>query len=229
MELMIACGIITIFFLGSGAVLSSAAKVYIQETASSGARGAIEIAGDDIRNYIMSGKSVRLLFYMDGSRTTVTLEDGTIVDVSKPDPMTPGQPLAKGTILYVDGTYRDKEGKFGEIPAITLDSTLQKKLSMVAEGIDLGYKEIYVREDGKYIQGLPYSKEFYRGMTIKLEISEAADIQNTFYVNNSFSPTDGRYKGQNLYTIKLTAKGKDDNFNVVVNTAVVSMNDLDFK
>jgi prepilin-type N-terminal cleavage/methylation domain-containing protein len=228
-EMILACAIISIFFLGTGAVLSSAAKVYIQETTSSGARGAIETAGDDIKNYIMSGKDVRLLFYMDGVRTEITLADGiSTIDVTKPEVggMT-SVPLDKGSILYTDGTYRDKDGKMGQT-SISLTEAQQKELEKVAEGIDLGYKIIYITEDGKYIQGLPYAKAFYRDMTMSLEISKTDLPENAFYVYGSSNDTE-RYKGQNLYTVKLVGKGKDDIFTVTLNTAVMGMNDLDFK
>lgn len=227
-EMILSCAIVTIFLLSCSVVLSSAAKVYVQETASSGARGAIETAGDDIKNYIMSGKDVRLLFYLDGARTVVNLTDGTPVDISKPDVMTPGQPLPEGTILYTDGTYKDAAGNVGQIPAIVANKMTQTELAKVAEGIDLGYKMIYLTEDKTYIQGLPYSRDFYRGMTLSLEICEAEVAQNAFYVDSRYNATDGRYKGQNLYTIRLTAKGKDDIFTVVQDTAVMSMNDLHF-
>lgn len=228
MELVLSSAIIAIFMIGTGVVLSSAAKVYVQETASSGARGAIETAGDDIKNYIMSGKDVRLLFYMDGVRTIINLEDGTPVSVTRTDLMLPGQPFAEGTILYTDGTYKDKEGNTGTIAFIQSDPTMQRELSKVAEGIDLGYKLIYVTDGGKYIQGLPYSRDYYRGMEMSLLISETDVPQNAFYVDDNYTPSDGRYKGQNLYTIRLTGKGKNDIFTVIQDTAVMNMNDLSF-
>lgn len=228
LELVLSSAIIAIFMLGTGVVLSSAAKIYVQETASSGARGAIETAGDDIKNYIMSGKDARLLFYMDGVRTVINLEDGTPVSVTRTDLMLPGQPFEKGTILYTDGTYKDKDGNTGKLAFIESDPTMQSELAKVAEGIDLGYKMIYVTDDGKYIQGLPYSRDYYRGMEMSLLISEADIPQDAFYVDDSYAPGDGRYKGQNLYTIRLTGKGKNDIFTVIQDTAVMNMNDLSF-
>lgn len=221
-EMILTCAIISIFMIGSGAVLSSSAKAYIEETKSSGARGAIETAGDDIKNYIMSGRDVRLLFYMDGVRSEITLKDGTsTVEVTKPEGMS-SVPLEQGTILYTDGTYRDKDGNVGEI---SLSASEIQGLEQVAEGIDLGYKLIYITEGGKYIQGLPYAKDFYRDMTMSLQISKSDVPENAFYVYGNSSET-VRYKGQNLYTIKLTAKGKNDIFTIGLNTAVMSLNDL---
>ena len=225
LEMILACGIISIFFLGTGAVLSSAATVYIGETRSSGARGAIETAGDDIKNYIMSGREVRLLFYMDGERTKIALEDGSEMEVLKPlgDGMTT-EKFEKGTILYTDGNYIEPDGTLGQL-AMSINQ--EKALAEVAEGIDLGYKRIYVTEDGTYIQGLPYPKDYYRGMKISLVISRSESKEKAFYVYGNDADTE-RKKDQNVYTIRLTGNGENDIFNVVVNTAVMSMNDSEF-
>lgn len=223
-EMILACAIITIFFLGTGAVLSSSAKVYIEETRSSGARGVIETAGDDIKNYIMSGRDVRLFFYMDGERTAIALEDGDELEVLKPIGGS-GVRFDKGTILYTDGTYMEPNGTWGEI---VISPEEERKLAKVAEGIDLGYKMIYITADGKYIQGLPYSKEFYRDMTMSLQISRGEEKEYAFYVYGDSGDTE-RLKKQNIYTIRLVGKGANDIFTVALDTAVMSMNDFDFR
>lgn len=224
-EVILSCAIISIFFLGSGAVLGSAARLYIQETASSGARGVIETAGDDIRNYIMSGKDIRPLFYMDGTRNQITVKGGRTIPVGKANlaggAMTP---FAKGTIFYADGSYRDADGTSGIMHMTEAD---KKALAEVAEGVDLGYKMIYVSDNGKYIQGLPYARDYYRGMTMRLEISEEESLISNFHVTDPESDV-VRQKKQKLYQIRLTGTGRNEIFTVSLNSAVIAMNDGEF-
>lgn len=228
-ELVISTAIMSIFFMGTSAILSSAAKAYIQETRSSGARGAIETAADDIKNYIMSGKNIKLMFYMDGTRTEIVTADGTGSIQVTPS----GTVLPPGTILYTDGGYRRPDGtvvKASDAEALHLTDAQKQELEKVAEGIDLGYKMIYLREDGRFIQGLPYSLDYYRGMTMTMRISSEGDLApvDAFFVYGNKADVK-RIKKQKLYTVTLTGVGKNDIYTISLNTAVVSMNDSDFK
>lgn len=223
-ELIVACAIISIFFVGTGAIMGGAAKAYIQETSSSGARGAIETAVDDIKNYLVSGKDIKMIFYMDGTRNEIVLDNGTKLKVEKTDSSSvTNVPFVKGTIFYADGSYEEPDGTKGKI---NLTAGMQQELEKVAEGVDLGYKKIYVK-DGTYIQGLPYSKDYYRGMKLILEITRSEYPVNAYSLMDGTSPS--RSKEQKVYSIRLTGKGKDDIYTVEINTASVSMNDSDYK
>lgn len=225
-EMILSCAIISIFMLGSAAVLGSAAKGYIQETRSSGARGAMETVCDDIKNYIMSGRDVRLMFYMNGSRNRIYVGEmlpggKDYVDVVEPGT---GATFEKGTFFYTDGKYVKPDGTEGKV---SLTSDQIGAMNSVAEGIDLGYKMIYLTEEGTYIQGLPYAKDFYRGMTMTLEIKEEKAPINAFFVDESGGAA-VRKKNQKLYKIKLTGRGEGDIYSITTNTAVAGMNDLEF-
>lgn len=223
-ELILACAIISIFFLGTGAILGSAAKVYIQETASSGARGVIETAIDDIKNYLVSGKDIKMIFYMDGERDQIVLEDGSALSVGKVDSssMTTVK-FKKGTIFWADGSYEEPDGTKGKM---VLSAGVQQELEKVAEGVDLGYKKIYVKDD-VYIQGLPYAKDYYRDMKMILEIKRGDNEINAFSPDDATTPQ--RLKKQKVYIVRLTGKGKDNIYSIVTNTASVSMNDSNYE
>lgn len=215
-EFMIAMSIMSIFFLGVTMILSSGSKIYLTETVIWNNEEAITTIMDDITNYVMYGEDVRVFYRLSEGETKIS---GKIVAGANIGWFT------EGTEVYLDPKddnrliFDDMSGTKNAVvlPGSGTDEQLTSGAEFYGNGIDLGYKKIYLVSKklsdssyhGESIYGLSFGRKYYRGMNLKLQIRDKGIVA-------------GRAKG--TYMIKLTGVGK-----VAVSTSEVSVKALNTK
>lgn len=199
-EFIVAMSIMSIFFLGVTLILSSGSKIYLTETVIWNNEEAITTIMDDITNYVMYGEDVRVFYRLSEGETKVS---GKIVAGANAGWFT------EGTEVYLDPKdnnrliFDDMSGSKNAVslPGSGTDDQLKSGTEFYGNGIDLGYKKIYLvskkLSDGNYIgesvYGLSFGSKYYRGLNLKLQIRDKG-IEA------------GGAKG--VYMIKLTGIGK---------------------
>lgn len=212
-EFIVAMSIMSIFFLGVTLILSSGSKIYLTETVIWNNEEAITTIMDDITNYVMYGEDVRVFYRLSEGETKVS---GKIVAGANSGWFT------EGTEVYLDPDdnsrliFDDMSGTKNAVvlPGSGTDEQLKSDAEFYGNGIDLGYKKIYLVSEklsdgsylGKSIYGLSFGSKYYRGLNLKLQIRDKGIVA-------------GEAKG--VYMIKLTGVGK-----VAVATSEVSVKAL---
>jgi prepilin-type N-terminal cleavage/methylation domain-containing protein len=192
-EMVVAMAVSSIFMLVAVQVLSAGNNLYLKEMIGSNATGIIETAIDDIKNYAILGEDIEIY-------RIVTEEDHIVAGVDF-KPLFSDFEKVKGTKVYQDGHY-----------VTPLDSgipdgnvTFTDPAAYYATAIHLGFKEIHV-ENGEFIQGLPYSKDYYSGLNLTMKITE-----------NIHEP--------GVFTIELRGKNDKNIVNIQSNVAVKGLNE----
>jgi prepilin-type N-terminal cleavage/methylation domain len=155
-ELIVSLAIITIFFISLTQLLAVASRIYLYEVQAGNSEVMLETVADDIKGYIRFGTDIRVMY--------VTQAD------DDPIPGTGGMTQEKGSEIFQnpldpeEWICRKPDGVEGEI-------VLAYPEDFYGNGIDLGFKKIYLAQDEySFIRGLSYNRPYYRGLNINMQI-----------------------------------------------------------
>lgn len=197
MELIVSLAVIAIFYLILSTLLASGSKIYLQQTVMGNAEALIDGIADEIKGYVIYGEDIQVYYRITPGDTFVA---GTNLDA-----------ILMGTVKEAQVyPVADAPGAGDNAVCVMPDGTktyvkLDDVKNFYGNAVDLGYKKIYLKSDGdqQYIQGLSYSKMYYRGLDMTLRI---VDEEEQDAILNPAPIPDPNKKG--LYTIEVT--GADD-------------------
>ena len=194
MELIVSLAIVIIFFISLTQLLAVGSKMYLHEVKAGNSEVMLETIVDDIKGYIRYGTDIRVMY--------VTQEDGDMV------PGMTSTTALKGSEIYLKEPSvwicREPNGDESVI-------AMTNPNDFYGNGIDLGFKKIYLTESGSYtaIQGLAYNPLFYRSLNIEMQIHD---------LGQSLPAQEG------VYEINVTGNAVAGRVNVKSDVAVTALN-----
>lgn len=178
-EFIAAMSVMTFFFLGVTLILASGSQIYLRESIAENSQEVIETISKDIQNYVMYGEDIRVFYRIAPGENTIAGKQVTNANSGW---------FTDGTEVYLDPEDQNKlifDNMQGTINSAVLPSTAVGNELIAKDfygnGIDLGYKKIYLSRKadgtgyiGTSIKGLSYGEDYYKGMSLSLIIRDKA-------------------------------------------------------
>lgn len=181
-ELIVSLAIITIFFISLTQLLVVASRTYLYEVQAGNSEVMLETVADDIKGYIRFGADIRVMYVTQAN--------------DDPIPGTGGMTRDKGSEIFQNPLDLDewicrKPNGDEEVILVTQPE------DFYGNGIDLGFKKIYLEEDEySFIRGLSYNRSYYRSLNINMQIrhqgQEDPDRMGTYVVDLTGDAVIGR-------------------------------------